>query len=778
MIVSPNSMKFMLLLLLYLQLMGCYAMGPNNFTLYSEGRFSELAQYEEMEITKPNKSGADKISDIYYLCEAYFNLKKYDKVFSCIDNLEVNLKRINMWLLGVPTRPSMIRAAANLELGNYSQALKDAQVIYSEHTISDVNIEMWRTVVNIRRLSLLTIAYALNNDRANAEKTLGTLENTKIPVYGWGRILTEKRVCLARAYMTLGKYDKALSELTEGVALSMFSAVFRPLGNLLLSGTNPFAEQTYDSYVQVPRYFMMSKALLETGNIEKAKQGYDSLLERQLISSNGEIYWLILYDRGRIAEKEGSLDQAIDFYKRAIEVIEQQRSTINTEVNKIGFVGDKQDVYHHLIRVLYSRKEYDKAFEYVERAKSRALVDLLAAKKDFAVKVGDAQEIRSMMAKNDAIEVEAINQDTAIDKSNTRGVSIKVKDEIINKAPELASLVTVTSKPVTELQNILPQDEILLEYYYRDKDLYAFILSSKTLTAIKLNGDNLAEDVIAFRKSIEMLNSAHFLDISLKLYQRLFQPIEHAIDKRRLTIVPHSVLHYLPINALHDGGNYLIDRYSIRMMPSADALRYLTGKKSTNKAGILAFGNPDLGDPKYDLAYAQKEAIEVIKTSPNSKVFLRKEASEEALRKYGSSYNYIHFATHGQFYAETPLKSALRLSPDSQYDGVISADKLYSMQLDADLVTLSACDTGLSKIANGDDLVGLTRGFLYAGSSSIVASLWKVDDLATSQLMMRFYKEMQGTDKREALRTAALETKEKYPHPYYWASFQLTGMSE
>lgn len=102
-------------------------------------------------------------------------------------------------------------------------------------------------------------------------------------------------------------------------------------------------------------------------------------------------------------------------------------------------------------------------------------------------------------------------------------------------------------------------------------------------------------------------------------------------------------------------------------------------------------------------------------------------------------------------------------------------DKLYSLNLEVDLVTLSACETGLSKIANGDDLVGLTRGFLYAGSSSIVASLWKVDDRATAELMTRFYKELLKNDKVEALREAQLETKKKYPHPYYWASFQLTG---
>jgi len=100
------------------------------------------------------------------------------------------------------------------------------------------------------------------------------------------------------------------------------------------------------------------------------------------------------------------------------------------------------------------------------------------------------------------------------------------------------------------------------------------------------------------------------------------------------------------------------------------------------------------------------------------------------------------------------------------------------MRVDADLVTLSACETGLGKVASGDDVVGLTRGFLYAGSRSVVASLWKVDDLATSYLMTEFYESLKKSGKREALRKAQLSTKKKYPHPYYWASFQLTGNSE
>jgi CHAT domain-containing protein len=106
----------------------------------------------------------------------------------------------------------------------------------------------------------------------------------------------------------------------------------------------------------------------------------------------------------------------------------------------------------------------------------------------------------------------------------------------------------------------------------------------------------------------------------------------------------------------------------------------------------------------------------------------------------------------------------------------LTVDELYGIRLDADLVTLSACETGLGKVLNGDDVVGLTRGFLYAGSSNVVASLWEVDDLATSELMKRFYTNMKsGIPKRDALRQAQLETKKEFPHPFYWAAFFLTG---
>jgi CHAT domain-containing protein len=205
-------------------------------------------------------------------------------------------------------------------------------------------------------------------------------------------------------------------------------------------------------------------------------------------------------------------------------------------------------------------------------------------------------------------------------------------------------------------------------------------------------------------------------------------------------------------------------------------MTFLKDRREGHAGNLLAFGNPDLGDPTYDLPGAQYEAIAITKDNPKSKLLLRKQATETAVKQYGAEFRYLHFATHGTFDAEKPLSSGLLLAGDSENDGMLTVGELYDLYLPADLVTLSACETALGKVANGDDVVGFTRGFLYAGTSSIVSSLWKVDDKATSILMQQFYESLKETDKRSALRIAQLKVKDTYnSHPYFWAAFQITG---
>ncbi len=239
-------------------------------------------------------------------------------------------------------------------------------------------------------------------------------------------------------------------------------------------------------------------------------------------------------------------------------------------------------------------------------------------------------------------------------------------------------------------------------------------------------------------------------------------------------------LHYLPFSALPLGnGRRLIDTHSLRLLPSASVLAYLPNQSQTGQ-GVLVLGNPDLGDPSLDLPYAQQEASALGQILKDSQVLLRNEATETVIKRFGSGFTRVHLASHGMVDPENPLQSGLLLAGDEENDGRFTVAELYQTRLNADLITLSACETGLGKVSNGDDVVGFTRGFLYAGARSIVSSLWKVDDRATGELMPRFYAGLERhRDKRQALREAQLELRKAgYAHPYYWAAFNIIGEAE
>jgi CHAT domain-containing protein len=171
--------------------------------------------------------------------------------------------------------------------------------------------------------------------------------------------------------------------------------------------------------------------------------------------------------------------------------------------------------------------------------------------------------------------------------------------------------------------------------------------------------------------------------------------------------------------------------------------------------------------------YIHEEVEALSELLPKARVFIGKEAQEETLRKYGPSAGKIHVAAHGVFRADNPMFSALRLG-----DTWLNLFDIFNLQLGSELTTLSACETGMSAVWEGDELLGLARGFLYAGTPSLVVSLWTVNDRSTAQLMQKFYQGLQkGLSKPRALREAMLDVKTRFPHPYYWAPFVLMGKS-
>ncbi len=265
---------------------------------------------------------------------------------------------------------------------------------------------------------------------------------------------------------------------------------------------------------------------------------------------------------------------------------------------------------------------------------------------------------------------------------------------------------------------------------------------------------------------------------NLTLHDLLIKPVESYLNKKRIGILAHGILHYLPFSALENNkGRYLVEDYSLFYLPSATVYRFCLEKVKNYKDSILALGNPDLGKAELNLDFAHKEVEKVSSLYPKSEILLKNDASEAAFKSLADSYNVIHLACHGIFDPELPLDSALLLTPSDKEDGKLTVNEIFDLQLKSGLVTLSACQSGISRIKKGDELMGFPRAFIYAGSPTVVASLWNVSDEATAYLMEQFYKNLKETDKAEALRKAQLDMIQdpKYKSPFLWAAFYLIG---
>ncbi|MBU0483221.1 MAG: CHAT domain-containing protein [Proteobacteria bacterium] len=791
---SRSALGFVLLSCCCLFISGC-------FTVYHAPWVSALseARYEDAEkILKDEQQsvGLAKLKH-FSLCETYNFQKKYTEFFQCSDQL------IEIFQYDGPLVPDYMvrnyswdqeaaiyswRAEALMDLGRFPEALVEAEKGYVISKSRSVDITSGGQVL---AAGAYTMSLAFNGNKEKAFQVGEELE--KIECRGFGQLVTaaegQKHLYLAKLNMHYGNYAQSLKHAET--AYRSIHNIGMAMTKLLMSGSND-----WNLWEEIPSYYISAKTLYETGNISSAKSQYDDLLKIKQIQASGAIYWNILFDRGKIELAGGNTSAAIDFFTRAIEVIESQRSTIGSEASKIGFVGDKQQVYHALIKTMFESGRYAEAFSYTERAKARALVDMLASKKEF--KGGNREDTATTMAmlqKMDAAEITSLvlkPGSTPEQEPKTRSISLQ-KKEIQEADPELASLVTVNPPEITELQQMLSPDETLIEYYGEGEELYAFVVTRNTIKGFSLKSKDIRSQVISFRQRIvNPPDTARGIVVKVKensnriveqldhdsnsLYRELIAPLAEEIKTENLTIVPHGILHYLPFNALATQNGYLIDKYNIRLLPSASVMKFLRNPQKERQGSLLAFGNPDLNNKDYDLPGAEEESKIITEMVTDAKLYTRGLATESKAKELTGQYRYIHFALHGTFDAERPLTSGLLLSPDSRNDGILTVAELYDLNMPADLVTLSACETALGKISNGDDVVGFTRGFLYAGASSIVSSLWQVDDRATSMLMQDFYGNLQKTDKRNALRQAQLHIKDTYnSHPFYWAAFQLTG---
>jgi CHAT domain-containing protein len=271
-----------------------------------------------------------------------------------------------------------------------------------------------------------------------------------------------------------------------------------------------------------------------------------------------------------------------------------------------------------------------------------------------------------------------------------------------------------------------------------------------------------------------------------RLYDWLIDPLSEYLNTPNLVIAPHDVLNYVPFAALKiDEGHYLADDFTIKYIPSATVYTILAQTRSELPAGgtPLVLGNPDSDDPRLrSLPFAEAEA-EAIATELGIEVALGAEATEGLLRERIGQADVVHLAAHGVFNVHNSLSSFVALAPDDDNDGFLEVREVYALPLreNAPLIVLSACQTAVGELTAGDEFQGLTRAFLLSGARTVVASLWSVDDEATSVLMTEFYRNRTaGMTDAEALAVAQRALREDTEHPewaepYFWSAFVLTG---
>ena len=497
----------------------------------------------------------------------------------------------------------------------------------------------------------------------------------------------------------------------------------------------------------------------------------------------------------------GERPAQLQAFHAALEIIEGMRSRIRVEEYAAGFIDDKLEVYSALIAVLAENGQAGAALEVAERARGRSFLDLLGGRRLSLASPGDVRlaaigdslhaqlnrrqaESLYLQAQNDPLSAQR-QRELGRQIDDLRGALSEHLRQTRAANPELFSLMGVEPLIEAEIRKVAPPSGAVLTYYLHRDRLYLWLVTREAvqLRQVEVSAAALAEEVTRLRTTLT--RQLTFAEPARRLYQQLIEPFAAEIAGREhLVIVPHQVLHYLPFTVLQDEkGRYLGFEHTLSTAPSLSVLGHCLAKGEAfagmerRQMEVMAFGNPDLGNRRYDLPFAEREVRSLRRYYPSVAVSTGAEASESRLRQASPWPPLLLFSCHGEFDEHNPMLSALLLAPDQQHDGRLEAHELFGLEMNSYLVAMSACETGLGTLLSGDEVVGLTRAFTYAGAASLMASMWKVDDLATAVLVKRFFHHLaEGDSRPQALRKAqrvVAETINAYPS--YWAAFQISG---
>jgi CHAT domain-containing protein/Tfp pilus assembly protein PilF len=551
-----------------------------------------------------------------------------------------------------------------------------------------------------------------------------------------------------------------------------------------------------------------------------------------------------LYALAHISARAGKLLEAVPDFEKAIAILEAQTVSLGgTEETKFRYRAEYRKFYSDYVDALADAKQNTRAFEVSERSRARSFLKTLAERdlafsNDVPAEILRARKLNA--ASYDRALAEIAGLDPAKDAAQIEQLKSRMRDlmeereRIAERAksssPRFAALAYPSPLSLREIldRKTLDPGTVLLSYSIGEARSWLFVLPADAkepaVYQIPAGADALHDRVAQFQQLIderERADHAALVSRGKDLYKLLLQPAQEQIGSaQRLLIVADGALHTLPFAALvQPDGRYLIQSKPVHTILSVTVYAQVKkgrAKRANPQFELAAFGDPHYPDLRVQeadpssvpesrtkerglvlrrLPFSAVEVDEIAEAVPGKKaIFLGAKATEEAAKLVAGSTRYLHFAVHGFLDEDLPLNSSLALSiPDKNQrqqrdNGLLQAwEVIEQMRMNADLVVLSACQTALGKNVSGEGLIGLTRAFQYAGARSVVATLWRVDDLAAANLMSSFYRFLKnpthGSSKDTALQLAqqqliaepTIRSGQDLSLPYYWAAYTLTG---
>src|SRR5262245_18185284 len=613
---------------------------------------------------------------------------------------------------------------------------------------------------------------------------------------------------IGRVYAAQGRYDKALDYHRQALAVLEAGNEKRVVAMTLVN---------------------MSDAYLADGKFAEALPFADRAVSMARQIAQPLDLWLALTAAGRCQLALRRPEETRESFTESVAIIEKLRALAAGDAeDSQRYFEDGLRAHHGLLRLLAQENQPREALALAERANARALLDTLhrgGISIQKAMTAEEREQERRLKSELTALNTQLthITQSGKPDPRSVSDLTQRLEKARLDYEAFQTSLYSAHPElrthrgdaPIIEAEELTAlihtPESALLEYVVTDDATYLFAVTKAAdkrdadvqVFTLPIKRAELAGQVESFRQGLAGRDLG-FRDAARRLYDLLLKPAQAQLrGKTALVIAPDDKLWELPFHALlSDDNHYVLENSAVSYTPSLTVLREMAKARrrgaETARMGLLAFGNPALvegtmaraslgvRDEKLDPlpeAEAEVKGLGRLYGAARSKIYVGAEAREERVKNEASAYKVLHFATHGVLNNAAPMYSYLALAQrDKNDDGLLEAWELMQMDLRADLVVLSACETARGRLGAGEGVIGLSWALFVAGAPATVVSQWNVESASARELMLGFHRNLRAPSRKpvtkaEALRQAALKLM-KSPatsHPFYWAGFVLVG---